>query len=694
MNLFTKIIVLLLLATPASSSASSQARRAKKTKASDTPKSAKKGAGGQVPAAAVECAETTVSLQQAVTYDTLVLTGFREDQVTWEVSFSSRITKFEFLLPAKDEADMATLAAMLDQAALIPDKSVSESSPDDTQLRMPDVVTDFAGACLNEGSVHVTVPRLVRQLCIGAICRPVLCPLAEVFQVSNLEAVSYAPSNTELLFGSNVFGSNMDCTIVQPTYWTEWVTTKFGGISPFLTLEDYYYMDPDSDGVSNIMEYYGADLMSGLYADINGTNTPATRRLQGGPPISGTDPNNPDTDGDLLGDGFELLYGFDPLIANVVILDDTDGDGLTDFDESRQMTNPNNADTDGDGVSDNDEVNQGSNPNNDKDTEEVKTIDLSLSIGDHSGSHSERYSMTVGPVQHAAPSFGVVNKAIYPFKEGEYTVRVRHRDSNLDSPDYDYTALIDWNGLDVDGDGVDDFEITITDIQGILGIHYESSFDFAAGKSATLQILALGEPCDYPTCAACNANHEDEECEWNQDSKSCKEFSGLLAFFKDDLEDCACEKCKAWAAKEQDTSWIDQLPQCPCTVEPVTDFLGNDWLEVTGDDSWSNDFACNPNNDCGYHEGAHGCLRTSGPDDTRQQCCYGSDRNYIPQGSKAAGTPDRNDGLIDHIYADVVTYDNCCIDCEIPQVCELYIGGFEPDGSPIQGSRSDSRGCL
>ena len=66
----------------------------------------------------------------------------------------------------------------------------------------------------------------------------------------------------------------------------------------------------------------------------------------------GTDPNNPDTDGDGLTDGDEVLkYKTNPLKA------DTDGDGLNDGDEvMKYKTDPNKADSDGDGLNDGDEV--------------------------------------------------------------------------------------------------------------------------------------------------------------------------------------------------------------------------------------------------------------------------------------------------------------------------------------------------
>lgn len=66
----------------------------------------------------------------------------------------------------------------------------------------------------------------------------------------------------------------------------------------------------------------------------------------------GTDPNNPDTDGDGLKDGEEVKrYRTNPLRS------DTDGDGLSDGDEVyKYHTDPTKFDTDGDGLSDGDEI--------------------------------------------------------------------------------------------------------------------------------------------------------------------------------------------------------------------------------------------------------------------------------------------------------------------------------------------------
>lgn len=88
-------------------------------------------------------------------------------------------------------------------------------------------------------------------------------------------------------------------------------------------------LDDDSDGLSNGLEK-----------------------------IYGTNPLEPDTDNDGLGDQDEIeLYLTDPLIA------DTDNDGLNDYEEIIiYKTKADDPDTDGDGYQDGAEVNNGYNP--------------------------------------------------------------------------------------------------------------------------------------------------------------------------------------------------------------------------------------------------------------------------------------------------------------------------------------------
>jgi len=70
---------------------------------------------------------------------------------------------------------------------------------------------------------------------------------------------------------------------------------------------------------------------------------------------------NPDTDGDLIPDCYEIQYGLsetNPLDAQFF----NDSDGLTNLEEYNANTNPNIDDTDGDGVNDKIEVRLGFNP--------------------------------------------------------------------------------------------------------------------------------------------------------------------------------------------------------------------------------------------------------------------------------------------------------------------------------------------
>ncbi|MGE5498386.1 MAG: OmpA family protein, partial [Syntrophothermus sp.] len=105
--------------------------------------------------------------------------------------------------------------------------------------------------------------------------------------------------------------------------------------------------------------------------------------------LLGSDPLNPDTDGDKLNDGDEVQkYKTNPLKA------DSDGDGLSDYDEvMKYKTDPNKPDTDGDGLNDGDEVlkykTDPLNPDTDgdglKDSEEVSTYNTNPLNADTDG---------------------------------------------------------------------------------------------------------------------------------------------------------------------------------------------------------------------------------------------------------------------------------------------------------------------
>jgi len=88
--------------------------------------------------------------------------------------------------------------------------------------------------------------------------------------------------------------------------------------------------------------------------------------------VYGTNKNNPDTDGDGLTDGLEVgkANDTDPSSTTNPNDADTDNDGLSDGDEDANQngkvdineTDPNDADTDDGGVSDGEEIRNGTNP--------------------------------------------------------------------------------------------------------------------------------------------------------------------------------------------------------------------------------------------------------------------------------------------------------------------------------------------
>ena len=130
-------------------------------------------------------------------------------------------------------------------------------------------------------------------------------------------------------------------------------TTVFSAQNGMLNEEEQQVSNNDSDGdtLDDAMEY--------LYY--------------------GTDPLNPDTDGDGLTDGEEITQGTDPQDPNnpcttciptayveeeqTVSNGDSDGDMLKDAMECIYYgTDPFNPDTDGDGLTDGEEITQGTNP--------------------------------------------------------------------------------------------------------------------------------------------------------------------------------------------------------------------------------------------------------------------------------------------------------------------------------------------
>ncbi len=124
------------------------------------------------------------------------------------------------------------------------------------------------------------------------------------------------------------------------------------------------FLDTDKDGVPDYVEKQQSTDPNNidLFLDTDNDNLSDFKEIK----IYNTNPNNSDSDSDGLNDGWEVKYGFNPIVAESFDTStDIDNDGLTVLQESLSGTNPNSSDTDGDGINDGDEVNTyGTNPLN------------------------------------------------------------------------------------------------------------------------------------------------------------------------------------------------------------------------------------------------------------------------------------------------------------------------------------------
>ena len=238
-------------------------------------------------------------------------------------------------------------------------------------------------------------------------------------------------------------------------------------------------VDADRDGLLNHEE-------TGSGFDLNGDGVISPGEESDFGP---TDPNDWDSDDDLFDDWWEAKYyspgKVDPNDGTVpatvdepgtseVDESDYDGDGLLNFDELLNGTNPDDEDTDGDGIHDDVEADYGSNPLDGAEVPldptafygdeglqsyaPIGALDIILKagdsdspfvfaeVGDESTSESERWRLLIGDKQLVAPTFGQLSPrtrfSLDLTRFHEITLQHVGTAPN-ETTDYDYTALVE-----------------------------------------------------------------------------------------------------------------------------------------------------------------------------------------------------------------------------------------------------------
>ncbi|MCF7674960.1 MAG: hypothetical protein K9M97_06430 [Akkermansiaceae bacterium] len=222
-------------------------------------------------------------------------------------------------------------------------------------------------------------------------------------------------------------------------------------------------LDPDNDGLTNLGEYNADTDPADPDSDDDG--------LTDGEEVLTwhTNPASDDTDGDGLPDAWEREHNLNPAsrTGSDGTTGDPDLDGLGNFDEWLNGTDPHDDDSDDDGRNDSQEIaattdplkqDQPYIPPADPDLPIPQYEDVSVTVGDPSGSRSERWKMTIagqGPddtrtMSVASPGFGKTATATLRLRKwNTYLITLEHLATAPEhlqfrgGADYDWEATVD-----------------------------------------------------------------------------------------------------------------------------------------------------------------------------------------------------------------------------------------------------------
>ncbi|MHA1368885.1 MAG: PKD domain-containing protein [Promethearchaeota archaeon] len=229
--------------------------------------------------------------------------------------------------------------------------------------------------------------------------------------------------------------------------------------------------DTDTDGLSWYNEQY-------LGTDPDNNDTDGDGLLDGyddrglGESIQGTDPLNPDTDDDGINDSVEVIgweievWGQSGLerfnVTSNPLINDTDLDGLSDRQEQYIGSNPNSIDTDGDGLNDSRELELGTritaaDSDDDGLTDKDEIDGYTITWFD---TNDTEFNATIYPDPFSNDSD---NDFLPDSDEMSIGLSATNNDTDFDGlSDYDEIMIYQTNPLDADSDGdklMDGFEL-------------------------------------------------------------------------------------------------------------------------------------------------------------------------------------------------------------------------------------------